>query len=130
MRCLTVLEPWASGIVFGTKRIENRTWRTRYRGPLLIHAGRSRRYLDGTLPEDWQRLVPGLRSFDELRFGYVIGVVELIDCVAGAAVAGQLWAEGPWCWLLGSVQPIEPFVWTGQQRLFDVSHLGPHVTPS
>ena len=59
MLCLTILEPWASGIVFGTKRVENRTWRTRHRGPLLIHAGRSRRYLAGTGPADWQRLLLG-----------------------------------------------------------------------
>lgn len=30
----------------GEKRVENREWPTSYRGPLLIHAGKSREWLD------------------------------------------------------------------------------------
>lgn len=36
---LTFIQPWASAIAFAGKDIENRTWRTHYRGPLAIHAG-------------------------------------------------------------------------------------------
>ncbi|RPF31537.1 ASCH domain-containing protein [Streptomyces sp. TLI_185] len=36
---LTLWQPWASCIAYGTKRIENRRWATDYRGWLLIHAG-------------------------------------------------------------------------------------------
>lgn len=39
MRGLTIRQPWASCIVEKGKRVENRTWSTDYRGPLLIHAG-------------------------------------------------------------------------------------------
>lgn len=39
MRALTVRQPWAWAIVHGTKRVENRTQRWAYRGPLAIHAG-------------------------------------------------------------------------------------------
>ncbi|GAA1887657.1 hypothetical protein GCM10009837_06760 [Streptomyces durmitorensis] len=38
MKALTVKQPWADAIAHGAKRTENRTWTTRYRGPLLIHA--------------------------------------------------------------------------------------------
>lgn len=41
MYALTVKQPWASAIMAGLKRVENRTWRTDYRGPLAIHAGSS-----------------------------------------------------------------------------------------
>ena len=34
MKALTIKQPWASLIVHGIKDIENRTWRTDYRGPL------------------------------------------------------------------------------------------------
>ena len=40
MKALSVRQPWAWAIVAGWKPIENRTWATDYRGPLLIHAGR------------------------------------------------------------------------------------------
>jgi ASCH domain len=39
MTALTVRQPWADAIAHQTKRVENRTWKTAYRGPVLIHAG-------------------------------------------------------------------------------------------
>jgi len=39
MRAVTIRQPWAELIVRGEKDVENRSWRTRHRGPLLIHAG-------------------------------------------------------------------------------------------
>lgn len=36
MKCLSVKQPWANLIASGSKTIEMRTWRTHYRGPLLI----------------------------------------------------------------------------------------------
>jgi len=39
MRALTIQQPWAWLIVHGRKGIENRSWGTRHRGPLAIHAG-------------------------------------------------------------------------------------------
>ena len=41
IRALTVRQPWASLIALGHKRIETRSWKTDYRGPLVIHAGAS-----------------------------------------------------------------------------------------
>lgn len=37
---ITLTEPWATLIAQGLKTEEYRTWRTHYRGPLAIHAGR------------------------------------------------------------------------------------------
>lgn len=41
MKVLTIKQPYASLIAFGIKRYEFRTWMTRYRGEVLIHAGKS-----------------------------------------------------------------------------------------
>lgn len=41
MKALTVRQPWASLIAVGAKRIETLSWSTKYRGRLLIHAGRA-----------------------------------------------------------------------------------------
>jgi hypothetical protein len=38
MKVISIRQPWASLIVIGAKDVENRTWPTRYRGPVLIHA--------------------------------------------------------------------------------------------
>jgi hypothetical protein len=38
VRILSVRQPWAHLIVAGLKRVENRSWSTRWRGPVLIHA--------------------------------------------------------------------------------------------
>jgi len=38
MKTLSVRQPYASLICYGVKTVENRTWKTDYRGRLLIHA--------------------------------------------------------------------------------------------
>lgn len=42
MKYLTVRQPWAWLLVNGHKDIENRSWPTKYRGPLLIHAAQQK----------------------------------------------------------------------------------------
>jgi hypothetical protein len=39
LRALSIRQPWAWLIVNGVKDIENRSFRTRHRDPLVIHAG-------------------------------------------------------------------------------------------
>lgn len=41
MKALTIKNPWATLIIQGYKEYEFRTWKTNYRGRLLIHAGLS-----------------------------------------------------------------------------------------
>ena len=38
MKALTLWQPWASLIACGAKKIETRSWATKYRGPIAIHA--------------------------------------------------------------------------------------------
>ena len=46
MRGLTIYQPWATDIAEGRKEHETRGHSPSYRGPLLIHAGKVKRYLD------------------------------------------------------------------------------------
>ena len=41
MKTLTLTQPWATLVAIGAKRIETRSWKTEYRGPLAIHAAKS-----------------------------------------------------------------------------------------
>ena len=40
MKTLTINQPFATLIVEGLKEYEFRTWKTNYRGEILIHAGK------------------------------------------------------------------------------------------
>ena len=37
-KVLSLIQPWASLAVLGHKKIETRSWNTKYRGELFIHA--------------------------------------------------------------------------------------------
>lgn len=116
MLCLSIQQPWAWALFNASKRIENRDWQTFYRGPLLIHAGKS---LDrmGLVEFPDGILVPNI---EHLPFGAVIGRVELIDCVEFQRVAGaDPWAEGPWCWVFRRPQLLDCSVpYRGKPGLF------------
>lgn len=105
MKTISIKQPWASLIAHGIKDIENRSWRTNYRGRVLIHAGASKK--EGWRLNDLQR-VHLWRSgnalyntdFDKLPFGSIIGSVEIVDCVQSHS---SVWAEkGVWNWVLAN----------------------------
>lgn len=41
MKALTLTQPWATLVAIGAKRIETRSWPTKYRGPVAIHAAKT-----------------------------------------------------------------------------------------
>lgn len=73
MKVLTIKQPWATLIMQGDKRFEFRSWQTKYRGDLLIHAGK------GIDKEAMKRLVKYLP--DEILLGKILGKVTLVDCI-------------------------------------------------
>ncbi|MBX9584922.1 MAG: ASCH domain-containing protein [Gemmataceae bacterium] len=73
---LSVRQPWAALLAAGVKTVEVRTWPTRRRGPVLIHAGR----VADDRPEAWALVTdPAVFELARLRGG-VIGAAELTDC--------------------------------------------------
>ena len=116
MKTLTVRQPWAWAIIHGSKRIENRSRPTKYRGPLLIHAGQTRAEFKDS---DYSQLMPGLPPVDDLPFGAIIGVVDVIDCLPVEDVEAGPFVEGPWCWMLKDPRPLGPIPWRGQLGLFE-----------
>jgi hypothetical protein len=69
MKIISIKQPWASLIVHGLKDVENRTWPTRYRGPLLIHASQR---ADDTSATDIERRF-GVSLPGELPLGGIVG---------------------------------------------------------
>lgn len=123
MKALTIHQPYAEMIMTGEKLVENRTWYTGHRAPLLIHAGRSYQWLDGRDPAGFV-------------FGAIVGIARVVDCVrfsreghktiGGKDHHGFLsthdHAHGPYCWILKDAKRINPIPYRGQQGLFDVPH--------
>ena len=72
MKVLTIKEPWATLIIDGYKKYEFRSWKTNYRGKILIHAGMS-------LERDM------LEKFKDYNLrctkGAIIGEAEITDCI-------------------------------------------------
>jgi hypothetical protein len=73
MRALTIRQPWAAAITYADKRVENRVWPTSYRGPVLIHAGKT---LDRRHGPMVAAVVRGL----QLELGAVLAVARITDC--------------------------------------------------
>ncbi len=126
MKALTVCQPWAYTIIHGTrdgrvKRVENRDWPTDYRGRLAIHAGRSRKWLTA-YENAWLRSV--LPSPEELVFGAVVGLVDVVDCVRvedwRARHGDDPFASGPWCHVYANPRPLDrPVASRGYPGLWD-----------
>jgi hypothetical protein len=121
-KCLTVCQPYAWLIVAGHKRFENRTWRTAHRGPLLIHAGKSRTSMNEGLAL-MRRL--GIAPPASFAFGAIVGAAQLVGCPSIDALRRRQiddpFAFGPYCWELTHARALlEPIACAGQQTLFTV----------
>lgn len=102
MKALSVRQPWAWLIIHGGKDIENRTWRARFRGPVLIHASKK---ID---KQAYHQLVEegiGLPPLEDLKTGGIIGKTEITGCVEESA---SKWFSGPYGLTLRNSKPL-PF---------------------
>lgn len=139
MKTLTLTQPWASLVARGAKKVETRSWRTSYRGPLAIHA--ARRF------PIWARCYamaepcrPAFQGFPEAMaeaagfpLGVVIATCTLTDCVptekfdkiGGGLLSEQErefgdYAPGRFAWLLEDIKLLpEPIPARGALSLWN-----------
>lgn len=141
MKCLTLWQPWATLVAISAKRIETRSWSTNYRGPLAIHAAKSK---DGHLnarrnPFLYALTIGGYSEFEDLPFGMVLAVVDLVDVLPATDVRNVIsrhelafgdFSDGRYAWLLDSPRRLPgPRPARGKQGLWtwDYSSEGPAV---
>jgi hypothetical protein len=115
MKIISIRQPWASLIVSGIKDVENRTWPTRYRGPILVHA--SRRADDITADEFERRFGVSLPS--ELPLGGIVGLTEIVDCVRPHA--SRWYVPGHHAFVLTNSRPLPFVIWKGALSLREAS---------
>lgn len=138
MKAITLHQPWASLIACGAKKIETRSWPTRYRGPIAIHAGvkpfDTASYLDRELYCFSDALgLSDIFSFNQLPYGAVISIADLAACILITTETLQSIKDtygekelafgdlevGRYAWMLGNVRRIEPVPVRGFQRIWN-----------
>lgn len=137
MKAITIRQPWASLIAFGDKIYETRSWSTKYRGPVAIHAGKNLdkdafRYLITPLATMEQLQKCGITPYtvDDLPYGAVIAMADLVevwqilhragDTVAVSTSGGDSafmptekekafghWGNGSYAWELRNVRVLQ-----------------------
>lgn len=124
MKALTLWQPWATGIAIGAKTIETRSWSTKHRGLLAIHASTR------TEVEDRKRLLPD--EVCTLPVGAVIAIVNVTNVFRMTAEniratnekekAWGDWREGRFGWILEHVLTLDPPIAAkGHQQLWEWS---------
>lgn len=115
MKALSVRQPWASFIAGGGKTIECRSWRCKYRGPLLICSSK------GDFPVNDGLIAPG---------GMGLGVVKLVDVrpmtvndIEAACLDNNediKYALKGFAWVLEKEYEVIPFPVKGKLNFFEV----------
>lgn len=92
MKVITIKQPWATLIAEGLKEYEFRTWNTKYRGDILIHAGKS---IDRK----------ALARFKDYNFKYPTGCI-----IAKAKLTDSIYVDDSF---VEKVVPNNPLVYKG-----------------
>ena len=142
MRAISMTQPWATLVAIGVKSIDTRSWRTWYRGPLLIHAARAfprwardlcnREPFATVLLEAGYGDDSGSGSVDPglLPLGKILAGCDLKHCVRIGTLGIDLpppepersfgdYTLGRYAWVLSEVQPLpKPIAATGSMGLW------------
>lgn len=112
-KALSVKQPWANLIASGRKTIETRTWRTNYRGVILICSSKQP---DTPLPA-----------------GYIVAMAELADCrvlsLRDEKAACCDCSFGGYAWVLQNIQRVKPVPIKGELGIFEVDIEPPVIEP-
>jgi hypothetical protein len=121
MKALSIRQPWAWLIVNGYKDIENRDWRIRQRGRILIHAskGCTRREYKSAVAFAQPLLPAGvvIPRLEDLPRGGICGSVEIVDCRLHSY---SPWFVGTYGVVMQNPMPMEFHPMAGMRGFFDV----------
>ncbi|MGE7112710.1 ASCH domain-containing protein [Lysinibacillus sp. NPDC047702] len=137
MKAITIKQPWATLIALREKQFETRSWQTKYRGTLAIHAGK-------TIDKEYCEYPPIKKTLQkhgieiaDLPLGAVIATTELVEChlipnelsVAGIEFGKKLegdelyfgdFMNGRYAWELNTVKVLpEPVPAKGKLSLWE-----------
>lgn len=140
MKGLTLIQPYATLMALGLKKVETRSWKAHYRGPVAIHASqgfpRSYRVLVHSEPF-LTALKPYLGAWrhNDCERGRVVAVGNLIEIIptedlvtgmAGAWLGQRERAFGDYSprrygWIFDDMRPLTQSIpWSGARLLWEV----------
>lgn len=134
MKCLSLWQPWATLKAYDAKINETRSWPTKHRGPVAIHASsRWTRALRAIMrSRTFAQVFDGLGLSEiDLPLGKIIAVGELVDCIQvtpeyAASLSQQEldfgdYTPGRFAWVFGNVRILgEPIPFRAFQGLFSI----------
>lgn len=134
MKALTILQPWASLIIWGEKNFETRGWRTSYRGLLAIHAAkkdftRQIEKADDIYFPFFRNAIARHAPDGILPTGVMLGIVEVLDVIATCTLTNTIspkervfgdWGLGRYAWHIDVKEVFEkPIPCSGHQGLWN-----------
>lgn len=131
MKILSIRQPWAWAIIHAGKDVENRSWTTKVRGRVLIHAGIyapkkgdvdefNRTFISAVPDEEARRRVlPRWTEALSFERGGIVGSVEIVDCVTDYP---SPWFFGPYGFVLRDPRPLPFIPLRGRLGFFDAAH--------
>ncbi|MXV16856.1 ASCH domain-containing protein [Hufsiella ginkgonis] len=130
MKTITLRQPWATLMARGYKKLETRSWATKHRGPLLIHASKQISKADLELCKIYPfNLFVG--DPGKLPLGCIVGAVNVTDVhrtedvvvsINGRERAFGDYSEGRYAWRCINAQEFaDPIYTKGALSLWDYS---------
>lgn len=132
MKALSLWQPWATLIAIGAKQYETRSWAHSWRGPIVIHAAKSKNGLEtmfSTTIFVKTLNTAGYKWIEDLPLGAALCVVDLVDIVKVETIRDVIseqesafgnYADGRYAWKLANPRRFKaPIPLRGQQGLFD-----------
>ena len=104
---VTIVQPWAWGLIYGSRRAHMLGHRAKHLGTHLVYAARTQQFITPSA----RGCLPGLPPENRLAYGAFIGTVDVVDCCRD----GSLWR-----WEFENPRPIRPIPFVGSTRPFEV----------
>jgi hypothetical protein len=102
MRALSITQPWIECMLTEGKNVENRTWNTKLRGYIALHASGSFSHerFDRCMEDYGVDLMA-----KELDYGAIVGFARLIDVVTEEDLTADTegWFEGPYGFVFSDI---------------------------
>lgn len=116
-KAISIRQPWAWLIVNGYKDIENRSWKTSFKGPILIHAGKK---FDRTAYDQVKKHFSheiDLPEPNDFEKGGIVGVTSITDYLEEHS--SKWYIPGNLAWVLQKSYPLPFRPCKGQLRIYN-----------
>lgn len=117
MKALTLIQPWATLIMLGEKKIETRSWNTKYRGQIAIHAGKKVDKKVFCDPFYKDILKKHNISLENIQTSCIIATCDILDVQSTESLIGIIsdkekklgnFSPNRFGWILTNINPIVP----------------------